>query len=124
MKLTLVSSHRNFISSIATPTIHTNNVTVLEGKHAVLRCIGTNQTQSYTISWLREGRELHSDANTGQTKLTFYSVNRRHAGTYECKITIGQVKISAYPRLTVVCKHRVQFSYRMHVCSTSFCVLS
>ena len=82
----------------------------MEGKRAVLRCTATEKarTQCRSISWLFKGKELQSDANTkisGHTKLIFHRVNRRHSGTYECRLTIGQIQISAYPQLTVCCKH-------------------
>ena len=37
-------------------------------------------------------------------KLVFHKVNRRHSGRYECRVTLGQLKISAYPVFSVVCK--------------------
>jgi hypothetical protein len=94
---------------IATPILHPDNVTVLEGQTAVLPCMYTwtvtdDDEQFSTISWLREGRELQRYENTkisGRTNLTIYNVTRHHSGIYECRIKVGPIGRSAYRELIV-----------------------
>jgi hypothetical protein len=97
-----------FLKVEAAPTIHANNVTVVEGRKAILRCSGTNTALPYKFKWLREGKKLEGDANIDNTKhrkVVFRLVNRHHSGMHECRVTLKrQVTISAYPQLTVLCK--------------------